>query len=483
MIFKAALARLNVGLCLQFTTSIAMLAGQTSCLAQGEGLPDSAPPQILEHPRNHVVRESEPVTLRIAATGDSPLQYQWYFAQATNGSFAPIAQATEASHTIEKVAGANTGSYFCTVRNSEAAVDSRAAVVSLLRDLPNLSLAIVSPTNDAAFPTPVHIPTRLAITAQLSGDTSRHRWVEFSANGTVLGLIGGTSQFTLDWSDVTIGEYLLQAASLELVDDAWITFVSSPVMVLVPYGGFGLLPPGSAWRYHADGSAVAPDWATIEFEDAAWPTGEAQLGYGDGDERTTLKSVWTLAETNIITSYFRRPFEVADAAGHSNLIVRLLRDDGAVVYLNGVEVFRDNMPQGEVDRFTRALQRVNPGEESIYFPVRIHPGVLRTGRNVLAVELHQVFPAGADASFDLALIANIPIAPGSLRARKDFTGVKMIWPAEFAGHKLQAAKSLTSPPSAMVWEDVIAPVTFTGNEFQVMVESSGEQRFFRLAYE
>jgi hypothetical protein len=45
----------------------------------------------------------------------------------------------------------------------------------------------------------------------------------------------------------------------------------------------------------------------MAFGDAAWPSGRAQLGYGDGDEATTI-SFGTNASSKRITAYFRRPF-------------------------------------------------------------------------------------------------------------------------------------------------------------------------------
>ena len=47
-----------------------------------------------------------------------------------------------------------------------------------------------------------------------------------------------------------------------------------------------------------------------------------------------------------VTTYFRREFEVADPQSLSSLAIELKRDDGAIVYLNGVEIVRSNMPAG-----------------------------------------------------------------------------------------------------------------------------------------
>ena len=50
-----------------------------------------------------------------------------------------------------------------------------------------------------------------------------------------------------------------------------------------------LVPAGSAWRYLDNGSDPGDAWRSPGFDDSAWAWGPAQLGYGDGDEITTLR--------------------------------------------------------------------------------------------------------------------------------------------------------------------------------------------------
>src|SRR5688572_7523744 len=104
-----------------------------------------------------------------------------------------------------------------------------------------------------------------------------------------------------------------------------------------------LVPAGSIWKYLDDGSDQGIAWRTIDYEDDGWLSGPAQLGYGDGDEATTVE-FGPDEDSKYVTTYFRHVFELTDTNGLTNLVVRLLRDDGGIVYLNGVEVFRHNMP-------------------------------------------------------------------------------------------------------------------------------------------
>jgi hypothetical protein len=106
-----------------------------------------------------------------------------------------------------------------------------------------------------------------------------------------------------------------------------------------------------------------------------------------------------------VTTYFRAAFELAvPRALIRGLKMRLLRDDGAAVYLNGVEIARDNLATN-ANYLTGATAPVNGSAEARYFEFGAPASLLREGRNVLAVELHQDEFVSDDASFDLELVA------------------------------------------------------------------------------
>ena len=151
-------------------------------------------------------------------------------------------------------------------------------------------------------------------------------------------------------------------------------------------------------------------WRAAAYNDAAWATGAAQLGYGDGDEATVL-SYGSNSNNRRITYYFRRSFTVANPAAFAALTVRFVRDDGCIIYLNGVEVVRSNMPSGTVTYTTRASTAISGAAESSWFEAPIDPALLVAGTNVIAVELHQQSPTSTDISFDLELRATEAQAP------------------------------------------------------------------------
>ena len=69
------------------------------------------------------------------------------------------------------------------------------------------------------------------------------------------------------------------------------------------------------------------------------------------------------------------------------------------MYLNGVEVFRENLPTGPIDFRTLALNVVEPQNLTAILATNL----LQPGPNVVAVEMHQVTPVSSDLEFDLSL--------------------------------------------------------------------------------
>ena len=162
-----------------------------------------------------------------------------------------------------------------------------------------------------------------------------------------------------------------------------------------------LIATGAVWKYLDTGTNPGTNWIGAGFNDAAWASGPAQLGYGDGDEATVV-GFGPDANNKFITAYFRRTFTVADPSVFTALAVSLNRDDGAVVYLNGTEVFRENMPAGAINHLTLAAAAA-ADDGANFFTNTISAALLVSGTNIVAVEVHQSAVISSDISFDLAL--------------------------------------------------------------------------------
>lgn len=130
-----------------------------------------------------------------------------------------------------------------------------------------------------------------------------------------------------------------------------------------------LVAAGSTWRYLDDGSDQGTAWRAAAFDDSGWAEGAAELGYGDSDEATVV-SYGGNASAKHTTTYFRIEFEAAGVAGFTRADLALLRDDGAAVYLNGVEVYRSNLPGGAIASSTFASSAIGNPEESTFSSTR-----------------------------------------------------------------------------------------------------------------
>jgi len=172
-----------------------------------------------------------------------------------------------------------------------------------------------------------------------------------------------------------------------------------------------LLPAGSTWKYLDTGVSLdAVNWKTTAYVDTAWKNGAAQLGYGDGDENTVV-SYGADPNNKYVTTYFRDSFTLSNTSGINALTLRLLRDDGAVVYLNGSEVVRSNMPTGNITSATFASGTIPAADETKFFSFTVNPALLVVGTNEIAVEVHQSNLTSADVSFDLQLLGTTNTPP------------------------------------------------------------------------
>jgi CotH kinase protein/Lamin Tail Domain/Chitobiase/beta-hexosaminidase C-terminal domain/Secretion system C-terminal sorting domain len=155
---------------------------------------------------------------------------------------------------------------------------------------------------------------------------------------------------------------------------------------------------GDAWKYNDLGSLPAANWKNLDYNDASWSQGPSQLGYGDGDEQSIV-GFGPSSSNKFTTTYFRRSFNIADTAIVFNLNGSVLYDDGVVVYVNGTEVFRGNMPAGAIANNTFAA--ANRSNENLFELFTIPKNLLRNGVNTISAEVHQFNLTSSDLSFDL----------------------------------------------------------------------------------
>lgn len=162
-----------------------------------------------------------------------------------------------------------------------------------------------------------------------------------------------------------------------------------------------IIPMGSTWKYADTGVDPGTGWKSAGYNDAAWKSGAAQLGYGDGDESTTV-GFGGDSQNKFITTYFRKVFTLtAEDLKAGQFAIGLLKDDGAVVYLNGTEIARANMGCGTLGYGTLASTAISGSSESTVSTFYFDRSLLHAGENLIAVEVHQGEATSSDLSFDL----------------------------------------------------------------------------------
>jgi len=162
-----------------------------------------------------------------------------------------------------------------------------------------------------------------------------------------------------------------------------------------------LIPLGSSWNYYDDGDEPAGNWKDITYDDSGWEVGNAQLGYGDGDEATVINST-DASGGNLTTAYFRHEFNIDNVNALINFEINLTYDDGAIVYINGMEAVRLRLPSVGV---TYNTYTTSQGTENGVYTFAPNAADFVTGTNVISVEVHQRSNTSSDISFDFRLEA------------------------------------------------------------------------------
>ncbi|MCH2060959.1 MAG: lamin tail domain-containing protein [Verrucomicrobiales bacterium] len=188
-----------------------------------------------------------------------------------------------------------------------------------------------------------------------------------------------------------------------------------------PGSGGGELVPffttGSEWRYLDDGSNQGSAWQQPDFDDSAWLRGASPFGYADNQVVTPI-SFGPDSGDKHITTYFRKKINIDALETLKSITLTLQRDDGAVIYVNGVEVARSQIPAGDFDFDTPASAA---RDEDTLFDFELSSSVFLEGENVLAVEVHQASAGSSDMIFDLRMngITGSATGPESLKLEWD----------------------------------------------------------------
>jgi len=226
-----------------------------------------------------------------------------------------------------------------------------------------------------------------------------------------------------------------------------------------------LIPFNATWRYRDDGVNLGTAWIPGAFDDSDWSSNPAKFGFNSANSGfTTRLSFGPDSANKFRTYYFRKQFTVDSVSAFTNLFLEVFRDDGVAVYLNGQDLYRNNLPAGPIAYSDFAANATDNGDtiQSATLPLTD----LMTGTNVLAAEVHQSSAGSSDLLFDLRLTANPLPPPPNLNQARLGSELVLYWADPSYG--LEAAPQLTGP-----WTPMPAANPQT-------VSLAGDQRYFRL---
>jgi len=260
--------------------------------------------------------------------------------------------------------------------------------------------------------------------------------------------------------------------------------LKSGALVYTPSNTTEALIPWSAnnWRYLSDGSNQGTAWRSLSFVDTAWPTGTAELGYGDQDDQaTTIPTAYVGPNQKAATCYFRRNFTITDKTAVTNLILTVEYDDAYAVYLNG-SLIAGNLPLNPAfNYYTNSAI-----EDQITAPITIPPSQLLEGNNVIAVEIHQCDPGSSDVSMNLSLLAtrSVTVTPllltgGGERPLRVRALEGSTWSALTQADFLLDTEAAT-PANLAISEILYHPLGPSAGEFAAGFEDANDFEFIEL---
>lgn len=235
---------------------------------------------------------------------------------------------------------------------------------------------------------------------KLSGDGERVRL------RTAAGQVEDEVEYRLGFPWPTVGDspgYSMELIHPDFDNDLGGTWRSSE-LGHESVGPALLLPAGSRWRYWK--GTLAPSspmtqWRNPGFNDSAWSEGASPIGYDpDVAVRTRLDDM----RGGYTQFFLRGEFDATGSDDITALRFEALFDDGFKMWVNGTQVFSTAMPPGEVAVGATASGEARENNSYQRFETSIPPGVLREGRNVVAVQVANINrDTSSDAFFDARL--------------------------------------------------------------------------------
>ena len=170
-----------------------------------------------------------------------------------------------------------------------------------------------------------------------------------------------------------------------------------------------LIKDNDTWKYYDQGAAPS-NWTAHDFNDNGWSSGQAPLGYKMAGVKTTV-SYGDDPNRKHPTTYFRKAISLKSTPSRSDVfLLNYQVDDGFVVYVNGKEAGRFNMPSGNInfDSFSSSYADDTP----LTGTLELSSSLFKSGSNVIAVEIHNNKYASGDQYWAAELFTSVGSSSG-----------------------------------------------------------------------
>jgi spore coat protein CotH len=166
------------------------------------------------------------------------------------------------------------------------------------------------------------------------------------------------------------------------------------------------------WSYFAGTSEPDANWRSLSFDDSAWPRGPGGIGYGDNDDGTIISPC--------LSVFIRHNFNIADTAIIAEAVLSMDYDDAFVAYINDVEIARAGITGvhpafNQLGADHEATMYSGGLPESFMIEKRLLRECLRTGDNVLSIQVHNSSTTSSDLSSNAFLTFGITNSSYSYR--------------------------------------------------------------------
>ena len=201
------------------------------------------------------------------------------------------------------------------------------------------------------------------------------------------------SPWSFTWTVPLNGSYPLKARA-QLTGGAFLDSPAVPVTVVAPDQTLTLVGQGSDWRYLDTGTAPAANWQSAAFNDAAWLSGPARLGFGGDGEATAMTA-------GHLVYWARKQFTIPSGTAPVSAVMRVQRDDGVAMYLDGSRIAKLNIADDPVRPDSAAATGIAGAAETEWLDVAVPVAALTPGTHQLAVSIHQQSTGSSDTAFDM----------------------------------------------------------------------------------